>query len=104
LGEPVELSFPELAVELHPGGRAAQRLRHEPAAPHPALPTDRRQAGARQHLEVLRDGGEAHGERPSQVADGGLTPGEAREDGATRRVREGGEGAIEGSVIVNHMV
>ncbi len=57
--------------------------------------------GAFEDVEMLRDGGERHAERPGDVGDGRVRPlRDAPEDGAAGRVREGGEGRVEGRVAV----
>src|SRR5580693_3784321 len=52
---------PEAAIGLEPVGGVLQRRGLEPAWPPLRLATTRDQAGALQHLEVLGDGGKAHG-------------------------------------------
>ena len=54
---------------------------------------------------MLGDGGQRHGEGRGQRAERSLALHQPREDGAPRRVGEGGEGRIEGiGLILNHMV
>jgi hypothetical protein len=95
VGELVELSFPELPVLVDPSGRIAERVRPEPAAPHPPVAADRGEAGAPEHLQVFRNRRERHVERPRQVADSRFTGGEPRQNGASGGIGEGGEGAVE---------
>jgi len=54
------------------------------------------QAGAMQNLEMLRDAGEAHLERPGEFRDRGLAEGQAGENSAPGRVGQGGERRAQG--------
>ena len=62
--------------------------------------------GPRQHVEVLHDRGQRHRERLRQLADGLIVAlRQLLENGPPRRVRQGGERAIEPFVVnVNHVV
>ena len=64
------------------------------------------QAGVRQHIEVLHDGGEGHGERPGKLAyRNALACFKLRHQGASRGVGQRGESAVERIVeILNHTV
>ena len=54
------------------------------------------QAGVRQHVEMLHDGGQRDREGPRQLADGEpFLLVEPRQQGAPGRIGEGGEGAVE---------
>ena len=101
----VEAPFPELAVALDPGRRIAHGRRHELAVVNATVPVPREQARPFQHLQVFRDRRERHLEGPREFAHARLglerEPGEDRPAG---RIRQGSEGRIEGSGIVNHLV
>jgi hypothetical protein len=64
------------------------------------------QTGVRQHVEMLHDGGERHGERPGKLTHRNvLARFELRHEGAPRGVGQSGEGVIECVVeILNHRV
>ena len=69
------------------------------------VPAPREQAGILEYREVLRDGGQRHGEGPRELADRGVRRlRQAREDRPPRRIGEGGERRVEGGGTVNHMV
>jgi hypothetical protein len=95
LRELVELSFPESSVCFHPSRGLAQRARLEPAAAHPAIALDAGKPGTLENAEVFRHGGEGHGERLRQIADGRVACGESGEDGAPRGVGERRERQVE---------
>src|SRR5580704_16061038 len=83
----VEALVPEAPVVIEPPGRVPERTRPEPAGPVLGVAAPRDEPRALEHLEVLRDGGEAHLERRGQLGDRSLALGEAGEDGAPRGVR-----------------
>ena len=64
------------------------------------------QAGIRQHVEVLHDGGQRDGKRPGEIADRhGLLALELGDQSAPGGVGKRGEGAVErGGLILNHVV
>src|SRR5512134_584570 len=61
--EALEAAFPVIAVALEPAAGLAHRNRFEPARPPLRVAPARDQAGALEHLEVLRDRGLTHRER-----------------------------------------
>src|SRR5437588_10450206 len=85
----VEGRCPEPPVLPHPIGDIFERTRLEPAGPPLRPPAARDQSGARQHLEMLGNPGEAHLERLCQLRDRGFTRGEARQDGPPGAIRAG---------------
>src|SRR3954452_283262 len=93
--EPVEPLLPKGAVAVEPARRLLERLGGAAAQARPSLPAPRDEAGALQHLQVLGDGRQAYREGPGQLRHRGLARGEPRQDGAPRRVRQGGEGGAE---------
>jgi hypothetical protein len=103
-GELVELTVPELLILLDPDRRIAERIRPELAAPHPPVAADGGEASSSQHAQVFRYRRERHVEGSRQVADGRISRGEPRQEGAPGGIGEGGEGAVEGRLRVNHMV
>ena len=92
VGEPVHSLLHRLGLELAGDGAAG-------LGPHD-------QAGIGEHVEMLHDGRQRHWEGARQLADrDGLLRVEAGQERPSRRIREGGEGAVEqGAVIVNHKV
>jgi len=64
-----------------------------------------KQAGGFEDAEMLRDGGEGHGERYGKAFNGGFPLREAGQDGAAGGVGKGAEGGVQaGGEIVNHTV
>src|SRR5688572_15646870 len=100
--ESFEALFPELAVALHPLGDLAERHRLQPARTRLRLAPARDQPGALQYLEVLGDRRQAHVEGRGQLVHGGLARGQAREDRASGRIGERGEGGVESFVRHGH--
>src|SRR5207245_8454315 len=93
--EAVEALVPEAAIMLDPVGDLLQRARLQPAGPPLRLAAARDQAGALQHLEMLRDAGKAHVEGLGELGHRGLAQSEPCQDGAPRRIGEGREGGVE---------
>ena len=87
--------FPELAIALEPLRRLGQRLGFEAARAALRVGGVGDEAGALEHLEMLGDGGLAHGERLRELGHRRVAGREAGEDGAARGIGEGGEGGIE---------
>lgn len=100
----IELGLPELPVVVDPGCRLPHRRRDERGATGTALLSDARQPRALEHAHVLRHGGESHIEARREFTDCPVTGGESGENRTPRRVRERGEGDVEGRVLVNHVV
>ena len=94
--EAVEALLPELAVILEPLVDAAQRLRLDLARPPLRLPAAGDEARVLQHLQVLRDGGEADRERGREFGHGRLTCHEAGEDRAAGGVGQGVQRGLQG--------
>src|SRR6185295_17813978 len=83
----IEALFPEATVALEPVGGVLQGRRVEAAGTPLSIATARHEAGALQHLQVLRDGGQAHVEGVGQLRDRRLTGAEAGEDRPPRGIR-----------------
>ena len=96
LVDDVEQAPPEGALAIHPVGRLAEHVGLEREPVRPALDHARHDARLLQHLQVLGDRGLGHPEAAGGVADGRRACGEALDDAAADRVREGLER------IVNH--
>jgi hypothetical protein len=79
------------AVLTDPVGDVAERLRLQSAGAPLRLSTLLDEAGSVQHLEVLRDAGEAHVEGRGQLRDRRFTQGEAGEDRPSSGIGEGRE-------------
>src|SRR5688572_28172918 len=92
--EPVKSFFPEAAVLLYPGGNFLEWIGLEPAGSPLRVATTRDETGVFEHLEVFRNGGQAHLERCGQLGDRRLAGAEAGEDGAPGRIGESSEGGI----------
>ena len=73
----------------------SERLRFEATRTFLRARCVRDEAGALEHLEMLRDGGLAHRERFRELRDRRLTRGESRENGSPGGIGERGEGGIE---------
>jgi hypothetical protein len=104
--EGIETAFPEWAVARDPCRGLGERSRLQAASPYPAVLSRIDEAGPRQDLDMLQDGRQRHGEWMRELADGGLSLGEPRQDGSPRRVGQGREGRVERCrmLIVNHSV
>lgn len=85
-----------MAIAVDPAGGIAERRRDELASPNASFLPHDGEAGPLEHPYVLGDGRQRDGEVARDLADGGVTTGELREDGATRAVGERAEGGIEG--------
>ena len=93
--ETEEVALPELAITLEPRCRFGERLGFDATGTLLCARGVRDEPGALEHLEVLRDGGLAHRERLRELRHRCLTRREAREDGASRGIGEGGEHGVE---------
>src|SRR5919201_3909909 len=67
--QPFEALLPMPPVLADPVGDVAQRLGLEPARPPLGVPTLLDETRTLEHLEVLRDAGQAHIERGGQLGD-----------------------------------
>src|SRR4051812_50054095 len=72
--QPVEALFPELAVAVRKPGDFLQRRGDQPAWPALRIAPPLDEAGALEHLQVLRDCRQAHVERPRGPPPGGPPP------------------------------
>src|SRR5262245_1300441 len=95
---------PEATVSVGPLGDLLERGGAEPRGPPLPLPPPRDEAGSLQHLEVLRDRGQAHLEGLRQLGHRGLALRQTREDGASGRIRQGPERAIQPIGDVHHSI
>src|SRR2546428_13720532 len=97
---------PVLADPVRDG---AERLRLQPAGAPLRLTTLFDETGPLQHLEVLRDSGQAHVERRRELCDRRLTAGEAGQGAPFPRVRAGGRRDAQGGglppsvLLVGHL-
>ena len=80
---------------LDPFGRIPHRLGHEPATIDSSLLAPCDEPCPFEHPQVLGDPREGDVEGRSQVADGGLTERQTRQDAAPGSVGEGGEDAVQ---------
>src|SRR5262245_43952581 len=100
----IEALFPEPTITLQPVGGVLERTGFELARSPLRLAPARDQTGALQHLEVLGNGGKAHGKGLGQLYDRGRALGEARQDcapGGIGKGREGGTELIGRYVVIN---
>src|SRR5688572_299444 len=93
--QPVVAFLPETPVPLRPRGDLLQRSRLEPGWPPLPLATPGDEPRSLQHLQVLRDGRQAHLERFRQLRHRGLPRRQPRQDRPPRGIREGREGAVQ---------
>src|SRR6187397_1494273 len=91
-----EALFPMAAVLTHPIGDLPQRPRLQSTRSPLRLPSLLDETRLLEHAEVLGDCRLAHVEGCGEVLDRRLALGEAGQDRAPRRVREGGECRAEG--------
>ena len=100
LGEGVELPLPEDPVACDPEGGIFHRPPNETAPVDPAVSLPGQKPGALENAEVLRDGGERHGEGLGQLRHGGLAARQPREDRPAGRVRQGRKRRVEGAGLI----
>jgi hypothetical protein len=93
--EAVEALLPVPPVSTDPVGDIPERFRIQPAWPPLGLPSLLDEAGALEHLQVLRDRGQAHIEGSGELRNGRLAVGEAGEDRPSLRIGEGRERGAE---------
>ena len=93
--ELLQLRLPEVSIPRDPLQRRAHRFGGDACATHAPLPLDGRQPRALEHTDVLRDRGERHVEPGGKLTDGAFPAPQARQDLATGRVGERGEGGVE---------
>src|SRR3954454_13501496 len=93
--EAIETLVPELAIAIEPVVHLLEGAGLDPARPPLRLAAARDKTGALQHLEMLGDGGKAHGERLGELRHRRFARHEPRENGPPRRIGEGREGGAE---------
>jgi len=99
------LLFPELPVMLDPFGCILHRLGHEPAAIDSSILAPCDKLCPFEHSQVLGNPREGDVEGRRQVADGGFTSRQTRQDAAPGSVGEGGKDGVQLLLgILNHMV
>jgi hypothetical protein len=109
-GKAVEIVGPEALVAGKPGKRRLHRLGGQPAGDDAAGLFACDQAGVRQHIEVLHDGGERHRKGLRQFADRDrVASGKPRQQRTPRRVGQRGKGVVQIALpraiaIPNHKV
>jgi hypothetical protein len=101
----IELLFPELSVTLYPFGRILHGFGDEAATVDSSLLTPRDQLGSFEYAQVLRDGRERDVVGRRQIADGGFSLRQPRQDAAPGGIGKRREGGVQvGLDILNHMV
>src|SRR5207302_1600736 len=93
--QPIEGLVPEPAITLQPVDGLLEGTCLETAGAPLRLAAACDEPGAFEHLQVLRDGGQAHVERPGELGDGRVAGGEPSEDRAPGGVGEGRDGDLE---------
>jgi hypothetical protein len=102
MGRPRRAAAP---IDAEPPVGAHQRRGIEAADVRPPAHLAAHQPGAFEHLDMLRRGGERHGERLGEFADAARPAGEFAEHRAPRRIAERMEDRVEGvRIMFNHMV
>lgn len=96
--EALEVPLPELTVTLEPLAGLGEGFGFEAAGPALGVTAPGDETGAFKHLEMLGNGGLAHGEGLGELIDGGFPGGEMGEYGATRGIGQSGEGSVELSI------
>src|SRR5207248_5506102 len=91
----LEVGLPEFAVAFEPFVGLRERLGFDAAGPPLGVAAARNQARAFQHLEVLGDGGLAHGERLRQFHDRDFAGGKTGENRPPGGIGERGEDGVE---------
>ena len=101
----IELLFPELPVTFDPFGRILHGFGHQAAAINSSILAARDKLCPLEHSQVLGHAGEGYVVGRGQVADGGFTLRQPRQDAAPGGVGKRAEGGIElGPGILNHVV
>ena len=96
---------PELPIAIDPVGGVAERFRDKAQTVFAALPAALQQAGLLQDADVLRDGGQRHGERGGDRRDRRVSIRDPGEDGPPRGVGQGEKHSIQRlGVMLNHLV
>ena len=90
------------AIPLEPPAGLGERPAFDPPGPPLRVVADADQAGALEHLQVLRDGWLAHREWRGELSHRRLACREAGEDGAARRVGQREERRVEWSALCVH--
>jgi hypothetical protein len=93
--EAPEAALGDEAVLIDPGGEAFERGGVEVHGAALGVAGARDEAGLLEHVDVLGDGLFGDGEGFGELVDGGVAAREARDEGASDRVGEGHEGAVE---------
>ena len=93
--EAAEVALPELSVTFEPGAGFGERSSLQAARAALGVAAAGDKPGALENLEMLGNGGLAHGKRLRQFVDGGLAASEAGEDGTSRGIGQGGESGVE---------
>lgn len=88
LREGIQTAIPETPVLLEPRRKGLQWLPLEMTRPPLRLPATRDEAGGLQHLEVLRDGGDAHVVGLRELLHVRVARGEPSEDASPCRIGE----------------
>src|SRR6202453_1090153 len=94
--ELVEALVPHSPVRGDPVQRAIERAGLQVAGAELGVAPARDQAAALQHLEMLGDPRQRHGEGGGQLGHGGVALGQPAHDGAPGGVGQRGEGGVEG--------
>ena len=102
VAETIEALLPETAIALRPIGDVLERTCREAAGPPLRLMPARDEVCAFEHLQVFGDSRQAHVERFGQLRHGSRAGNQAREDGASSGISEGGESG--GQLIRGHAV
>ncbi len=97
--EAIETGFPDWPVLLGPVGDLGERSGIERARAVLRVASASDEAGAFEHLEVLRNRGQLHVEWLSKFVDARSTGGQASEDRTARRVGEGRERGAQSVVV-----
>jgi hypothetical protein len=104
--EAIEAFGPEALIAAEPIHGLPHRRRRQPARHHTPGLFPRDETGIREHIEMLHDRRQRHRERLRQLADRqAVAAGQPRQQRTAGRVRERGEGLVEGLIeILNHLV
>ena len=100
----IEPGGPELAVLLDPGSFLRQRQRAQSAGSHPADLPGGDEARPLEDADVLLHAREGHLKPRGKLGDGSVPTSELLQDTTAGGVRKRGEGRIEASLILNHVV
>jgi len=100
--ETIETLFPDVPIVVRPVRHVLQRCGVDLTVPELRFTPARDQAGLFEDAQMLGDGRHAHVERLGKLGHRTIAVDKPREDGAARRIGEGGEGGAQ--LVSRHVI